>query len=78
MEDLAPLSVAVPENTPVTGHGGAAAVDGRLPVVDGGDAIDGMMGDTNIVDTGGGGLSPALPSSVEPNGMAARPTCNVD
>ena len=28
--------------------------------------------------TGGGGLSPALPSSVDPNGMPTRPTCNVD
>jgi hypothetical protein len=36
------------------------------------------MGDTNIVDTGGGGLSPELPISVDPNGMPARPACNVD
>jgi hypothetical protein len=36
------------------------------------------MGDTNIVETGGGGLSPRLPISVDPNGMLARPACKVD
>jgi hypothetical protein len=64
-------------NAPVIGHGGAAAVGGGAPIIDKGEAIDGAMGDTNMVETGGG-LSPALPSSVEPNGMAVRPTLNVD
>jgi hypothetical protein len=76
-DDRAPLTVTESENAPVTGHGGAAAVDAGALIVDRGEAIDGAMGDTNRVETGGGGLSPALPSSVEPNGMAARPTFNV-
>jgi hypothetical protein len=62
----------------VTGHGGVAVIDGGLPIVDSGAVVDGTMGDTNIVETGGGGLSPALPISVDPNGMPARPACNVD
>jgi hypothetical protein len=77
-EERAPRTVTESENAPVTGHGGAEAVDGGAVVVDKGAAIDGTMGDTNRVETGGGGLSPALPSSVEPNGIAARPTLNVD
>jgi hypothetical protein len=48
-----------------------------VPIVDSGVVIDGTIGDTNIVETGGGGLSPGLPISVEPNGMPARPTCSV-
>jgi hypothetical protein len=62
----------------MTGHGGVAVIDGGLPIVDSGAAVDGTMGDTNIVETGGGGLSPKLPISVDPNGMLARPACNVD
>jgi hypothetical protein len=62
----------------VTGHGGVAVIDGGLPIVDSGAVVDGTMGDMNIVETGGGGLSPALPISVDPNGMPARPACNVD
>jgi hypothetical protein len=64
-------------NVPVTGHGGAAA-DGRASIVAGGVTIDGPMGDTNIVETGGAGLSPAFPSSVDPNGMLARPMPGID
>lgn len=77
-EDRAPLTVTESENDPAIGHGGVAAVDAGTPIVDEGEAIEGTMGDTNMVETGGGGLRPALPSSVEPNGMAARPTLNVD
>jgi hypothetical protein len=77
-DDLACLVVVPSGNVPVTGHGGVAAVDGGAPIVDRGAVIDGTMGDTNIVETGGGGLSPGLPISVEPNGMPARPICNVD
>jgi hypothetical protein len=77
-EERAPLTVTESENAPVTGHGGADADDGGAVVVDRGVAIDGTTGDTNRVETAGGGLSPALPSSVEPNGIAARPTLNVD
>jgi hypothetical protein len=77
-DDLACLVVVPSGNVPVTGHGGVAVVDGGAPIVDRGAVIDETMGDTNIGDTGGGGLSPGLPISVEPNGMAARPTCNVD
>src|SRR5580693_2727179 len=71
--------VVVPSgNVPVTGQGGVAVVDGGLPVVDSGAAVDGTRGDTNIVETGGGGLSPKLPISVDANGLLARPACNVD
>ena len=76
--DLDCLVVVPSGNVPVTGHGGAIPVDGGLPIVDRGAAVGGTMGDTNIVETGGGGLSPALPISVDPNGMPARPACNVD
>src|SRR5258708_10896438 len=74
-EDLVCLVVEPSGNVPVTGHGGAAAVPGAAPIV--GAVTDGTMGDTNIVETGGAGLSPALPSSVEPSGMPARPALNV-
>jgi hypothetical protein len=77
-EDLACLVVEPSGNVPVTGHGGAVVIDGGALIVESGAAVDGTMGDTNIVETGGGGLSPAVPSSVEPNGIPARPTCNVD
>jgi hypothetical protein len=76
--DLACLVVDPSGNVPVTGHGGVAVMDVGLLIVDSGATVDGTMGDTNIVETGGGGLSPALPSSVDPNGMPTRPTCNVD
>jgi hypothetical protein len=76
-EDLACLVVVPSGNVPVTGHGGVVPVDGGVLIVDNGVAIDGTIGDTNIVETGGGGLSPGLPISVEPNGMPARPTCSV-
>jgi len=76
--DLACLVVEPSGNVPVTGHGGVAVIDGGLPIVDSGAVVDGTMGDTNIVETGGGGLSPALPISVDPNGMPVRPACNVD
>src|SRR6267154_1865337 len=76
--DLACLVVEPSGNVPVTGHGGVAVIDGGLPIVDSGAVVDGTMGDMNIVETGGGGLSPALPISVDPNGMPARPACNVD
>jgi hypothetical protein len=36
------------------------------------------MGDTNGVVTGGAGLVPGSPISVEPIGMPARPTCDID
>jgi hypothetical protein len=62
----------------VTGHGGVAVIDGGLAIVGSGVVVDGTMGDTNIVETGGRGLSPALSISVAPNGMPARPACNVD
>jgi hypothetical protein len=77
-DDLACRVVVPSGNVPVTGHGGVIPIDGSVPIVDSGAAVDGTMGDTNIVETGGGGLSPALPSSVDPNGMPTRPTCNVD
>lgn len=76
--DLTCLVVDPSGNVPVTAHGGVAVVDGGLLIVDSGATVDGPMGDRNIVETGGGGLSPALPSSVDPNGMPTRPTCNVD
>jgi len=76
--DLTCLVVDPSGNVPVTAHGGVAVIDGGLLIVDSGATVDGTMGDTNIVETGGGGLSPALPSSVDPNGMPTRPTCNVD
>jgi hypothetical protein len=62
----------------VTGHGGVVVIDGEIPVVDSGAAVDGAMGETNVVDTGGSGLRPGLASSVEPSGMLARPACSVD
>jgi hypothetical protein len=77
-DDLACLVVVPSGKVPVTGHGGAIPVDGGLPIVDSGAAVGGTMGDTNIVETGGEGLSPALPISVDPNGMLARPSCKVD
>jgi hypothetical protein len=55
-----------------------AVIDGGLAIVESGVVIDGTIGDTNIVETGGRGLSPALSISVAPNGMPARPACNVD
>jgi hypothetical protein len=75
--DLACLVVVPSGNVPVTVHGGVAVIDGGLAIVDSGAVVEGAMGDTNIVETGGGGLSPALPISVAPNGMPARPACNV-
>jgi len=72
------LVVTPSGNVPVTGHGGVAVIDGEIPVVDGGAVVDGMIGETNVVDTGGSGLRPGLASSVEPSGMLARPACNVD
>jgi hypothetical protein len=62
----------------VTGQGGVPVIDGGLAIVESGVAVDGTMGDTNIVETGGRGLSPALSISVAPNGMPARPACNAD
>jgi hypothetical protein len=55
-----------------------AVIDGGLAIVESGVVVDGTIGDTNIVETGGRGLSPALSISVAPNGMPARPACNVD
>jgi hypothetical protein len=55
-----------------------AVIDGGLAIVESGVGVDGTIGDTNIVEMGGRGLSPALSSSVDPNGMLARPACNVD
>jgi hypothetical protein len=69
--------VAESEKTPVTGHGGAAAVDGEAPIVVSGEEASGTTGETNIVETGGGGLSPKLPISVEPKGIPTRPVANV-
>jgi len=77
-EDLAALTVPTSGNVPVTGHGGSAAVDGELPVIDRGETVDGTMGDTYIVDTGGDGLRPRLLSSVDPNGMPTPPVLNGD
>ena len=76
--DLTCLVVEPSGNVPVTGHGGAAGVDGETPVVGRGAAIDGAMGDMNSGVTGGGGLVPASPSSVEPIGTPVRPTCDID
>jgi hypothetical protein len=77
-EDLACLVVVPSGKVPVTGQGGAAVIDGRLSIVDSGAVVDGTMGDANRVEMGGRGLSPALSISVDPNGMLARPACNVD
>jgi hypothetical protein len=77
-ESLDCLVVVPSGNVPVTGHGGAAVIDVGLPIVDSGAVLDGTIGDTNVVATGGSGLRPGLASSVEPNGMLARPACNVD
>jgi hypothetical protein len=62
----------------VTGHGGVAVIDGGAAIVESGVVGDGTIGDTKIVETGGRGLSPALPISVAPSGMSARPAWNVD
>jgi len=75
-EDLVCLVVEPSGNVPVTGHGGAAAAPGAASIV--GAVTDGTMGDTNIVETRGAGLSPASPNSVEPSGMPARPALNVE
>jgi hypothetical protein len=64
-------------NVPVTAHGGVADVAGAVSMVDRGVVTDGTMGETNIVEADGRGLSPALPSSVDPSGMPARPALNV-
>jgi hypothetical protein len=77
-EDLVCLVVEPSGNVPATEHGGAAAVTGAASIVDRGLMTDGTMGGTNIVEAGGGGLRPALPSSVEPSGMPARPALNVE
>jgi hypothetical protein len=77
-DDLDCLVVVPSGNVPVTGHGGVIPVDGGAPIVDSGVAVGGTMGDTNIGEMGGGGLSPALPISVDPSGILARPTCSVD
>src|SRR5258708_25995729 len=74
-EDLVCLVVEPSGNVPVTGHGGAAAVPGAAPIV--GAVTEGRVGDRNIVEVGGAGLSPAWPGSVEPSGMPARPALNV-
>src|SRR5580704_18377978 len=76
--DLTCLVVEPSGNVPVTGHGGVAVIDGGLAIVESGVVVDGTIGDTNIVETGGRGLSPPLSISVAPNGMPARPVCNVD
>jgi hypothetical protein len=76
-EDLVCLVVEPSGNVPATAHGGAAVVAGTASIVDRGVVTDGTMGDTNIVEAGGRGLSPASPSSVEPSGMPARPALNV-
>jgi hypothetical protein len=77
-EDLACLVVVPSGNVPVTAHGGAAGIDGRLPIVDSGAPVDGTIGETNSVEMGGRGLSPAPSISVDPKGMLARPACSVD
>jgi hypothetical protein len=67
------------EKAPVTGHGGAEAVDGGAPIVAGGEDAGGTTtGETNIVETGGAGLSPRLPISAEPKGIPVRPTPDID
>jgi hypothetical protein len=76
--DLTCLVVEPSGNVPVTEHGGVAVIDGGLPIVDSGATVDGAMGDTNGVVTGGAGLVPGSPISVEPIGMPARPTCDID
>jgi hypothetical protein len=76
--DLACLVVVPSGNVPVTGHGGVAVIDGGLAVVDSGAVVEGTMGETNIVETGGGGLSPRLPIWVDPKGMPTLPARDVD
>ena len=66
------------EKAPVTGHGGVTPVIGGAPSGGREAAVGGTTGDTNIGETGGGGLRPALPSSVDPSGIPVRPTCRVD
>src|SRR5258708_7597809 len=75
--DLTCLVVEPSGNVPVTGHGGVAVIDGGLAIVESGVVVDGTIGDTNIVETGGRGLSPALSISGGANGMPAPPACNV-
>jgi hypothetical protein len=77
-EDLVCRVVEPSGNVPLTEHGGAAVAAGTASIADRGVVTDGTMGDTNIVEAGGGGLRPALPSSVEPRGMPARPALNVE
>jgi hypothetical protein len=77
-ESLDCLVVTPSGNVPVTGHGAVTVIDGEIPRVDSGAVVDGTMGETNVVDTGGSGLRPGLANSVEPSGMLARPACNVD
>jgi hypothetical protein len=76
--DLTCLVVEPSGNVPVTGHGGVAVIDGEAAIVESGVVGDRTIGDAKIVETGGRGLSPALPISVAPNGMSARPAWNVD
>jgi hypothetical protein len=71
--DLAALVVVPSGNVPVTGQGGVA-VGGAAPARAGTPVVE---GDTIIVDNGGGGLSPRLLISVEPNGMPALPVLKV-
>jgi len=75
--DLVCLVVEPSGNVPVTAHGGAADVAGAVSMVVRGVVNDGTIGETNIVEAGGRGLRPALPSSVDPSGMPARPALNV-
>jgi hypothetical protein len=74
--DLAALVVVPSGNVPVTGQGGVA-VGGAAPARAGTPVVKGAVGDTIIVDNGGGGLSPGLLISVESNGMPALPALKV-
>jgi hypothetical protein len=71
--DLASRAVAPSGKVPVTGQGGVPPIEGAAPIVGGALGNPGISGGTDSVVVGSAGLSPALPNSVAPSGMPARP-----
>jgi hypothetical protein len=76
LADAASRAVELPVNVPVTGQGSVAVVDGGTAIAGTDGTVGVTMGETTIVDIVGGGLNPALPSSVAPSGMPARAAAN--